>query len=460
MRIKLAEVIAATGGAPSPGDYSQTVNNVVIDSREAGPGSLFVAFAGARADGHDFVADSARAGAVAALVQRDVEAPPGFVTVRVPDTLLALQRLAGWYRAKFAGLQVIGITGSSGKTTTKELVAGVLEQKHVVLKSLGNHNNEIGLPLTLFALEEHHRWAVLEMGMSAPGEIRQLCSISKPGLGIITNIGEAHMEYLGSRQAIADAKFELAEQLAPPAVMILNGDDPWQRRRAQAGLPGVKKIIFYGLRQGDVTAANIDRDIHGSRFDVRWQGKSIGVTLPLPGEHNISNALAAFAAGLVAEVPPQAIVQGLAAARGEARRLQAFDVNGFTVIDDSYNANPDSTLRALELLGSYPSGRRKVAFLGSMLELGAIAREKHRLIGAAAVENKVSLLVAVGEFAEDIRLGAIEAGLAPEAATAWPDSRAALAATENIRANDVVLVKGSQGVQMDVIVKFLKRGRQ
>src|SRR5690554_4797863 len=310
LKIKISDIIAVTGGSSAPGSDG-IIDNIVIDSREAAPGSLFVAFAGENVDGHDFVADSFSRGAVAALVEREVAAPRDGVVIRVDSTEKALQRLAAWQRNKFQALQVLAITGSSGKTTTKELVAGILAQEYNILKSQGNKNNEIGLPLTMFEIREEHQWAVLEMGMSAPGEIRQLCAISKPGIGLLTNIGEAHILHLGSQEAIMRAKFELAEDLQPPAVMILNGDDPWQRRRAQEGLPGVARIVWYGLNQGDVTAANIESDIHGHRFDICWPDGRERINLPLPGTHNISNALAAFAVGWELGIAPEAMVRAL-----------------------------------------------------------------------------------------------------------------------------------------------------
>jgi len=455
--INLEDVIRVVEGVPSPGNLNQEISTIIIDSRDACPGSLFVAFPGEHVDGHDFVADSARGGAVAALVDRDVEPNEGLIAIRVANTQTALQKLAIWQRSKFVNLQVIGITGSSGKTTTKELVASVVSQKFAVLKTQGNKNNEIGLPLTMFQIEAKHEWAVLEMGMSAAGEIKQLCNISKPGIGIITNIGEAHILHLGSKEAIMHAKFELAENLTPPAVLILNGDDPWQRRRAEAGLP-VDKIVFYGLGGGDVRAENVQSDIYGNTFDVCWEDQRLRVNVALPGGHNVSNALAAFAAGLELGIAPDIIARGLSMVRGEKRRLQAFDINGYTVIDDSYNANPDSTSRALQLLGSYPPKRRKVAFLGSMLELGNIAAEKHRLIGAVAVENDVQLLVAVGENAGDIRQGALEAGMDAKSIVVWPDSTAAIDSIGLLKPDDVVLIKGSLGVKMDKIVQYLRDG--
>jgi len=459
MEIGLDKIIEAVGGEGIPGADQLSVTSVVIDSRKAVPGSLFVAFAGENTDGHDYLTDCARRGAVAALVEREVPPPEGLAVIKVPCTQLALQEIAAWQRRRFPSLKVLGVTGSSGKTTTKEFIAGVIAQKYTVLKNKGNLNNEIGLPLTVFDIEPEHQWAVLEMGMSSLGEIRQLCKISLPSLGVITNIGEAHIERLGSREAIVQAKFELAENLVPPGAIVLNGDDLLLRQRAAQGLPGVDKVIFYGLEEGnDVRAVNVETDIQGSSFDLQWNGGRMRITLGLPGRHNVSNALAAFAVGLLLEIPPEHIAAGLAGTRGEKRRLQQFAVSGYTVIDDSYNANPDSVVRALEVLSSYPPGQRRVAILGDMLELGEIASEKHRLIGAAAVTNGVELLIAVGAFAGDVRQGAVEAGLAEKAVHTLPSSQAAAEAAALLQPGDIVLVKGSLGAKMDVIVHKLLSG--
>lgn len=459
MEITLRTAVEIVGGVPSQGNLDQALTSVVIDSRKAIPGSLFVAFAGENVDGHDFLEDCARRGALAALVERDVPAPPGLVTIRVSNTLRALQNLAARQRHNLDNLHVLGVTGSSGKTTTKELIAGILSQGYSVLKTQGNLNNEIGLPLTMFEINPGHQWAVLEMGMNAPGEITTLCSISRPGIGVITNIGVAHFEHMGSREAILNAKFELAQGLVPPAILILNGDDELQRRRAREGLPGVERVLFYGLEEGnDVRGAAIESNLEGSNFDVYWQGKKFHVSLPLPGRHNVSNALAACTAGLALGISPEKIARGLAGTMGEKRRLQTFEVAGMTVIDDSYNANPDSTARALEILGQYPQERRKVAFLGDMLELGPIAPAEHRLIGAAAAKNGVDFLVAVGKYAEYIRQGAVEGGLSRDLVLIWPDSNTGRTTPGFLESGDVILVKGSLGVKMDVIVQILKDG--
>lgn len=459
MNISIKKVIEVVGGRPSAGNLGQKVTSVAIDSRKVVPGSLFVAFAGENTDGHQYLAESARRGATAALVEQDLLAHGEMVAIRVDNTLAALQRLAAWQRQRFTGLQVIGVTGSSGKTTTKELVAGVLSQKYSVFKSRGNHNNAIGLPLMLLELQDQHQWAVLEMGMSAPGEIKELCEIGRPGIGIITNIGEAHMEHLGSQEAIMQAKFELAQNLSAPALMILNGDDPWQRRKVKEGLPGVR-VLFYGLNpDNNIRGVNIRSDVRGCSFEVQWGNAITQVQLGLLGAHNVYNALAAFAAGLALDVEPAQIAAGLAPVRGEEGRLQSVEVNGLTLIDDSYNANPDSMGKALEVLGQYSPGRRRIAFLGDMLELGPLAVEKHQLVGGLAAKQSLDLLIAVGQYAEHIRLGAIAAGMKSDLIAVWPESKAALASLDSLLPGDIVLVKGSQGAEMIRIVQGIKAGR-
>lgn len=460
MEFDVEQVIKAVAGKPSPGDYSQKISKVVIDSRQAVPGCLFVAFAGEQVDGHDFLAECAHNGAAAALVERELEPPPGLVTIRVASTLIALQSLAAWQRRRFSSLKTIGVTGSSGKTTTKELLAGVLAQRFSVFKSRGNHNNEIGLPLMIFELRPQHQWAVLEMGMNAPGEITTLAAIARPVAGIITNIGEAHMEHLGSLQAICEAKFELAQSLGPTGTVFLNGDDPWQRQKARAGLGGAR-IIFYGLAGDcDVWARNVESGPWGSRFEVCWAGGSLPVQLQLLGVHNVHNAIAAFAVGLHLGVKPEEAAAGLASVGGEKRRLQAVEISGLTLIDDSYNANPDSMLKALAVLGAFPAERRRVAFLGDMLELGPEAPARHRQVGRAAAGIGLGLLVVAGEFADAVKQGATAAGMAPELIVPWPDSTGAVASVSCLQPGDVVLVKGSLGAKMDEVVKAIMAGRK
>ncbi len=456
MKFSVKDVINIVGGQPTPGDYTRAVSSVVIDSRQAAPGSLFVAFAGEKADGHDFLSQCARQGAVAALIERDTPYRGEMVTIKSENTLAALQRLAAWQRQRLRDLRVLAVTGSSGKTTTKELTAAVLAQKYETFKSRGNHNNAIGLPLMIFEIEARQRLAVLEMGMSAPGEIRELCQISRPSLGIITNIGEAHLEYLGSQEAIAAAKFELAEGLAPGSTLILNGDDPWQRRRAQAGLEGIK-VLFYGLGpENSVQGTDIRASQEGTSFTAVWPGGSIPIKLNLLGAHNVYNALAAFSAGLALAVEPEGIARGLAGAKGEGRRLQAFAVADLTLIDDSYNANPDSVGKALAVLGTFSGARRRVAFLGDMLELGPESAEKHRQVGKEAARQGVDYLVAVGQYAGDLEYGAVLAGMKGKAVRTWADSEEALASVDGLAPGDVVLVKGSLGVKMDKIVEAIK----
>lgn len=458
VEIDLKTLVRVVAGRPSAGDLSRPVTSVVIDSRMATPGSLFVAFAGERTDGHRYLAQCAQNGAVAALVEKDVNAPPGLVAIRVDNTLGALQKLAAYRRLQLPGLTVVGVTGSTGKTTTKELAAAMLSRAHPVFKSAGNQNNEIGLPLSIFAIEPDVRYAVLEMGMCAPGEIADLCRISRPGLGIITNVGCSHLEKLGSEEAILAAKFELADNIHLPGIMIVPGDDQRVRQRASASR-GPNKFVFFGLGpNNDVWAESISGDHQGSNFTVCWQQGRQQVNLALPGRHNVLNALAAFALGLQLAMPGHLIAEGLAGVTGEAGRLQQMEAKGIIVLDDTYNANPDSTRAALEVLTAVPTQGRRIAFLGDMLELGPIAVEEHIAVGRLAARLKLDLLVAVGQYRSQVREGALAGGLEEQRILQFPTSREAACALNRLRPGDAVLFKGSRGVAMDILVDILIDG--
>lgn len=457
MEIKLATIIDVVDGRPSPGDFSSAVTSVTIDSRQAMPGSLFVAFQGEKTDGHKFLAQCRRQGAVAALVEQAVAPPPGLVTIQVENTQLALQQLAAYRRLQLPALTVIGVTGSTGKTTTKELIATVLAN-YPVYKSAGNQNNEIGLPLAMFDISPEQRYAVLEMAMSAPGELRDLCWVSRPGFGIITNVGSSHLEKLGSMAAILAAKFELAENLQSPGIMIVNGDDPAIRQRV-AETSGPKKYIYFGFEPfNDFWADEIAGGHKKSSFDICWQGNRQRIELPLPGRHNILNALAAFALGLELAISPRKIAGGLKAFPGVAGRLQCLEIAGMTILDDTYNASPDSSRAALDVLKSTPAAGRRIAFFGDMLELGPIAADEHFALGQLAAKMEIDMVVAVGMFADNVLSGALAGGMAETDMCQFATSREAVSVLGKLRTGDVVLFKGSRGVAMDILIDFLKDG--
>ena len=450
--LALDDVIQATGGRLLAGRLADAATGVSIDSRTVGTGELFVAIAGPRFDGHDFLAEAAARGAVAALVHRDVAPPPGLAAVRVADTTAALADLARHVR-RLADLPVVAITGSTGKTTTKNMTAALLEARGAVLRTEGNLNNRFGLPLTMLRLRPEHRAAVLELGMSAAGELRALSAIAEPDVAVITNVGPAHLGFFASVDAIADAKAEILEGLRPGGVAVLNGDDPRVRR---AGERSGRDVVWFGRdRRFDVSAENWRGTLFGMRFDLRLPGRTVDVALPLAGPHHVANFLAAAAVAHRLGVDPEAIASGAARIhaaphRGEVRRLG----QGVTLLDDCYNASPDAVEAAVVALG-LASGRRRVVFLGDMLELGGSGAALHRDVGAR-LQKRADVVVGVGPLAAEIVDGAREAGVSAAALHHFADSTSAAAAAAGlVRAGDAVLVKGSRGMRMERVVDAL-----
>jgi len=449
----LAALAAAAGGklqstAPAPG---ATFQGVSIDSRSIEPGQLFVAIAGPHFDGHDFVAAAASRGACAAVVARDVSVPPGFPLVRVLDTTRALADLARETRLA-AGLPVVAITGSAGKTTTKDMTATLLETRGPVLKTEGNLNNRYGLPLTLLRLETRHTAAVLELGMSAAGELRELSDIARPDLAVITNVAPVHLEFFESVDAIARAKAEILEGLAPGGAAVLNGDDPRLRRigESRAG-----RTLWFGRNRAfDVSAEAWRGTAFGMRFKLRIGEREVDVALPLGGLPALANFLAAAAAAHALGVDAEAIAEAAlrmrpARHRGEVLRLQG----GVTLLDDCYNSNPVAVEAAVATLGM-AAGRRRVAVLGDMLELGASAAELHRSTGSRIAPG-LEVLAAVGPLAAHFLEG-VRAVSGAAALVQFPDAVAAAAALPGIlRPGDAVLVKGSRGAHLESVVDAL-----
>jgi len=444
----LEDAVAITGGRLVQGSAVLRYEGVSIDSRTLRAGELFVAVAGPRFDGHDFVGEVARRGAAAAVIHHAVEAPAGFPLLRVDDTTAALADLARETRQR-AALPVVAITGSTGKTTTKDMAAALLGARGPVLKTEGNLNNQYGLPLTLLRLEERHAAAVLELGMSAPGELRALSRIAQPDVAVITKVAPVHLEFFASVDAIADAKAEILEGLRPGGAAVLNGDDPRLVARGRA-LPG--RVVWFGRdRRFDVSAESWRGNAFGMRFDLVIEGRRHDVALPLLGLHSVENFLAAAAAAWVLGTKPEAIAAAGPALRparhrGEVRAL----AEGVTLIDDCYNSNPTAVEAALAAL-QLAQGRRRVAFLGDMLELGPSGPALHRETGERAA-GQLDLLVGVGALAREMVAGAagrIESRLFSDAAAA------AEAARELVRPGDAVLVKGSRGMRLEAVVEAL-----
>ena len=503
MRLSIAEIIEATSGetAVAPSDIETAATDLVWDSREAGAGCLYAALPGERVDGHAFVAAAIRSGAVCALVAQDPDSDAadaareaGAAIVKVSDTQRALVDLARFWRGKLGG-RVIGLTGSSGKTTTKNLVRDVLSAGFAVTATSGNQNNELGVPKTVLSASADDGAVVVEMGMRGMGQIEQLCGYVRPEWGIIVNVGTSHMELLGSRENIARAKVELLEALPAGGCAFINGADDYAafaRDHARLRERGVKVVVFDGspeaagrmdvlkgarlaeadeqgaaVRRGDGLVGAEDNAVDeegratftpgAASFPSTSETESAECALSLRGLHNVGNACAAAAVGRAMGMPLSAIVAALGAAQPESGRAQVLrTAAGVTVVDDSYNANPDSMRASLSTVAALGVEGRKIAILGDMGELGPISEEGHARVGADAAAAGVDLLVCVGPLSRGIARAAEEAGLAVDRIVCVDDAAAALAyARPLVDRGDAVLVKASHSVGLERVVEGL-----
>lgn len=422
-----------------------TLADVCTDTRKIQPGSLFVCLRGERFDGHTFAPQAAQLGAAALLVDHPVDADvPQLV---VTDTGKALLQLAGWYRRRFR-LPVVGLTGSVGKTTTKEFIALVLGAKYNTLKTQGNLNNEIGVPQMLFRLEDSHTAAVIEMGMNHFGEISRLTRAVAPTVGLITNIGVSHIENLGSRAGILQAKLEILEGMAPDAPLIVNVDNDMLRTVKLGDRP----LLTFAIddQSADFTATDIAEQGSTTAFTVHHSAFTQPVTIPTVGIHNVYNALAAMAVGYATGVDPAAAAAALANYVPAGMRQNLVQVGGVQVIEDCYNASPDSMRAALQTLGKLPVHRR-YAVLGAMLELGDYAKEAHTQVGKMAAENGIDGVLAYGADAAYIVEAAKQAGL--ENARLFDTKEAlAQALAQQVQSGDGVLFKGSRGMHLEDVM--------
>jgi UDP-N-acetylmuramoyl-tripeptide--D-alanyl-D-alanine ligase len=439
------------------------IRGAAVDSRIVLPGQLFVALPGERTDGHQFLADAAVAGAAALVISRPVpdavlDALGDVTVLAVPDGLVALGAIAAGWRGRFDPL-VVGVTGSIAKTSTKEAIAAVLGTTFRTLRSEGNQNNEIGLPLTLLRLGREHGAAVLEMGMYAGGEIADLARLARPRIGVVTSVQGVHLSRMGTIAAIEKAKGELVEALPSDGVAVLNHDDRRVRRMADRT---AARVLSYGLgADADVAAEDVaSSGLDGMRFTLRLPPARGGRPARLParipglGRLSVHNALAGAAVGQAAGVDPAKIVHALAAGWSAPHRGQVIKVGRITLIDDAYNASPGSVTAALDLLAGLPG--RRVAVLGEMLELGKGSATGHREVGTAAAAT-CDLLVVVGAGATGIAAGARAAGLDPSRILEVRDRDAALDLLRSrLRDGDVVLVKASRGIELDLLVDALR----
>ena len=470
------------------------ITEAAIDSRQVVAGGMFVAIRGEKVDGHDFVAQAFQRGATVALIEHPIPEPFAVIDLRqglpsdgpalrsprrgsaveglspftppvcllVENTVSALQQTAAFWRSRL-NLRVVGVTGSVGKSTTKEAIAQVLSQRYATLKSAANLNNEIGLPLSVLRLTPSHQYAVLEMGFYVPGEIAQLCAIACPQIGVINNVGTVHAERAGSQEAIARGKGELVEALpaAPEGVAILNYDDPLVR---PMNLRTRAQVFYYGLDPAsDLWADELQSmGLKGIHFRLHYKKETLSLRVPMIGRHSVATALRAASVGLAANLSWDEIIHGLQEYKEQLRLVTVRAENGALIIDDTYNASPESTLAALNLLQDLHPGQfagasgRRVAVLGDMLELGQYERAGHEKVGVRAAEV-ADVLITLGRRAHIVAEAASKAGMKKPAIREYEEIGPVVDwLKENLAKNDVVLIKGSHGMQMDKIVATLE----
>lgn len=464
LREVISTKILAGAGA---GWMKQPVRQISLDSRSIRSGDLFLAMKGERFDGHDFVGAALSRGAAGAIVDDSYNVGPLAIKpnpkrlapfiLGVRDPLFAYQQLATHHRSRF-DIPVVAVTGSNGKTTTKEMVASVMAHRWRVLKTEGNLNNRIGVPQTLFRLNGRHEGAVIEMGVDHVGQTTRLCEIVRPTIGVITNIGPDHLEFFGSMEGSAQSKAELLDLLPSDGTAVLNADDPYYDYLAARA---ICRVVSFGFSsKADVRATDVKSDgRNGTIFRLLLPGKvrHTIVRMHVQGDHNVTNALAAAAVGAVLGLPGAVIAQGLSRFRPAAMRSQVFVSHGVTVINDCYNANPASMKAAVQLLVQRGAGRKKIAVLGDMLELGSNAVPLHEEVGTFVAQRGIDQLVACGTLGRSLAEGAGRAGLDRRNIILAPDAAVAATAVKAIvKPGDVVLVKASRGMKLEQVAQALQ----
>jgi UDP-N-acetylmuramoyl-tripeptide--D-alanyl-D-alanine ligase len=448
----LGQIAQWSQGALAHGDGSSLVTNLCTDSRMLRPGDLFVALRGDQFDGHMFIEEAAKRGAIGAIAEdAPASLPPDFGVIRVADSLQALQKTAAEYRRTIP-LQVINITGSNGKTSTKDLTACVLAERLQVSKTEGNFNNHIGLPLTILRARNTDQVGIWEIGMNHAGEIAPLAALSQPDVGVITNIGVAHIEFLGSREAIAKEKGSLAEALKPSGYLVLSAEDEFTsaiRQRTRAD------VILAGVDSGDVQARALRPHFNGVKFELHADGQMAEAELPVPGIHMVRNATLAVAVGRIFGLSLEECAAGIQKLQLTKGRLEQKIVRGIHILDDTYNANPDSMAAALLTLSQMPAAGRRVAVLGRMGELGKESEHGHRSVGEVAAKKGIDYLIGVGDEARWITDAAWKTGMEKVLhVDSVEDGVKAL--REFSKPGDLVLVKGSRSARMERIVEGLQ----
>jgi len=461
-------IITVTGAELLCGSGEAIASDVVIDSRKTKPGCVFVALPGERVDGHDYCLTALEGGARVLIVTRDAAALASVLeaakrhdatVLRVPDALKALQQLAAHHRSRLH-CNVVGITGSTGKTTTKDFVSAALAPLLRVVYTEGNRNNEIGVPLTILRAGLDTDVLIVEMGMRGQGEIAMLCEIARPNLGLITNVGTSHIEILGSQEAVAEAKGELVRSLPADGCAFLNGDDAFTDIIAEWS---AAPVVRWGLsEQCEVTATGIVLDSESRpTFELVSPQGGATIELPVPGRHNVYNALAAAAIALRLGVSPVALAEGLGDASLSAMRMEVFEsASGVTVINDAYNANPVSMHAAVETLAEMQTAGRKIAVLGDMAELGSLTEIAHFRIGEQVARSGIDVLVTVGPRAERIAQGARAEGMPADDVRPCAEAAEAVEVLDDLLAGgDIVLVKASRVMGLEAVAEGIVNPR-
>lgn len=458
--LSLEKIINFSGAELLQGYSEYLIKEIVIDSREVKSDYLFIAIIGENQDGHLYLEDAVKNGARAVIVDREIESDflkkSGVAVLKVEDTTRALQDIAHNYRKSFADLKVIAVTGSAGKTTTKDLIYSVLSQKYSCLKTAGNYNNHIGLPLTLLKLTAENEFAVLEMGMSALGEIELLAKIAEPDFGVVTNVAAAHLKQLGSMENIARAKKELIDQLNEKNTAILNFDNFYTRKMGETA---AAEVIYFGFENGadlQTVDYNFDCGREILSFKAKYGDQIYSFNFNKAGKHNIYNAMAAIIVALKSGLSPNIIQQGLLETEFSANRMEFIELNsGARIINDSYNANPLAVKAALDVLLELKA-ERKIAVLASMLELGSESLLKHQEVGAYAAEKEVDLLITIGSKAEQIAAGA-ESGMQSEKIIVLKNNQECIDfLAAEIKRDDLILIKGSRANKLEEIAAELQ----
>ncbi len=453
-KISIKEILEATGGTLLWGDEQTVIESVTTDSRKDGKNMLFVPLEGDTFDGHEFIRAAFDMGAVASLTHKDTEALCDHALIRVDNTKKALGDIARFYIDKYR-IPVLALTGSVGKTTTKDMVSAALGEKYNVLKTQGNFNNDIGLPLTVFNIEKEHNMAVLEMGMNHFGEINYLASIAHPDKAIITNVGMSHIENLGSREGILKAKLEITDFFSKGNTLFVNGDDDM----LMSVNDGEYDVVRFAIdnKDADYRAKNIKKDALSVEFDAVYDGGTAHIRVNLPGIHNIYNALAAFAVCKSYDMEDDDIARGIAAFSPSKMRMDIKNLGSLTLINDCYNASPASVEAALDVLVS-AEYKRRVAILGDILEMGDFAPKAHEELGEKAAKMGVDLLITVGNNAKYMNIGAEKEGFEAQKSLHFETNKLLIAELDKIiEHGDAVLVKASRGMKFEQIAQAVEK---